>query len=720
MDNNDQEYVLLETHDDFDENEEIITYNPKKNRIKKILKRTFKFLLKVLLGIIGLIGIICIYYYLRGPEKLELVFIQGQSRKDKYGVELNRNILNGIYCIGFDKNVSKTLEEWNSYTPPCPNLRPVHYPDTIINPKCDNLSIQLINYDSVLPFTHHLNSITNQIKNWNEWVKNKNENIKYGYRRVDGLVGNQYFPFDYGYNGEDTSNIDDTEYYKKVVNSRMDEVPDPRRRRLFSFILFNSEYELLDLYLSEYYEIFDYFVIYEANTTFAGKPKPLYFTRALLETNRYDRFKDKLIPLPMKIIVNENTGRGYAFPREHVARRLVIQEGLKSVHARHGDIYLHGDLDELVKPHVIARLKKCGGWEHFQAGIGGGPKSFKDGNTSSYLLNPNITVSTDKYGFYLVDYERRLSVGMQSWFHEYSFNLVQNTTIGTTFHPNIAIFDARRALGQFVERNNWRLSRRNDGSDPLSDPNFNPYQGYEYTDNTNDQYKGKGYLGEFTRYESKYLKFEKVLSYDVEMKDKGRPIFWSAAWHVSSFLPTIEHIYNKVASYSHYNEYFFIFKTAGQIKRGIIKRIKKHKYIFGSGKEYEVNPMILPDNFTKGYDYNFDAKYWDENLRYNSKTLKESDISPEFNRTLTIVKREIPNQVWQNPICYSYMIDRDYGFEKKIWWQVIPREQWDTVRFEELDEDILKKITPSQLSESFKTEMFEEMKKSRTNNNEST
>jgi len=716
---NNQEYILLEAGDDFDEENDIITYSRKKNGKKRILKRACKFLLSVLLGFIGLIGSICIYNYIKSPEELELIFIQGQSRKDKYGVELNRNILNGIYCIGFDKNVSKTLEEWDLYTPPCPNLRPVHYPDAIINPKCDDISVQLINYNSVLPFSHHLNSITNQIKNWNGWLKKNKNDIKYGYQRVDKLVGNRYFPFDYGYNGEDTSNIDDTEYYKKVVNSRMDEVPDPRRRRLFSFILFNSEYELLDLYLSEYYEIFDYFVIYEANTTFTGIPKPLYFTRALLETNRYDRFKDKLIPLPMKIIVNEDTGRGYAFPREHIARRLVVQEGLKSVHARHGDIYLHGDLNELVKPHVIAHLKKCGGWEHLQAGIGGGPKSFKDGNTISYFLNPNITVNTDKYGFYLVDYEKRLSIGMQSWFHEYSFNIVQNRTIGTTFHPNISIFDARRALGQFVERTNRLPFRRDNNTDPLLDSNFNPYQGYEYTDNTNDQYNGKGYLGEFVRYESKYLEFEKVLSYDVEMKKKGRPIFWSAAWHISSFLPTIEHIYDKVISYSHYREFFYIFKTASQIKRDIIKRIKKHQYILGSGREYEVNPMIFPDNYTKGYDYNFDANYWDKNLRHNSKTVKESNLSSEFNRTLTIVKREIPNQVWQNPICYSYMIDRDYGFEKKIWWQVIPKEQWDTVRFEELDENTLKMITPSQLSESFKKEMFEEMKKSRTNNDNS-
>jgi len=708
MNEYDQEYPLLVNKDELNSEEDEfsseITYPKKSEKFKLIKKLCY-------IGIVlkGIATIVFIYFYFKKPENLDLLFIQGKSRKDKYGIELNKNILDGIYCIGFDNNVTKTLEEWDLYTPPCPNLEPVHYPDSILNPKCENLSIQLINYDSVLPYSHHLNTITNQINNWKEWEK-KNEDIRYGQKKVYDLIGDHYFPFDYGYHGEDTSNIDDTEYYQNVVNSRMDEVPDPRRRRLFSFILFNSEYELLDLYLSQYYEIFDYFVIYESNTTFTGIPKPLYFTRALLETNRYDKFKDKLIPLPMKIIVNEDNGRGYAFPREHVARRLVIAEGLKSVQARHGDIFLHGDLDELVKPHVITRLKKCGGWEHLQAGIGGGPKSFKEETTETYFLNPDMSVQTDQYGLYNVDYENRLSVGMQSWFYEYSFNIVQNSTIGTIFHPNIAIFDARRSLGQLSDRRNWKLSRRRGYTDPLLDPNFDPYQGYEYTDNTNDLFLGKGFIGEFLRFETKFLKFEKVLSYETEMKEKGKSIFWSAAWHISSFLPTIDHIYNKVASYSHSKEYHFLFKTKNQIKKGIENRIKNHQYIYGSKKEYEVNSLILPENYTKGYDYNFDAKYWDENLKDNS--------NPEFTKTINMLSREIPDQVWKNPICYSYMIDRDFGFDKKIWWQVIPKDQWSTVRFEELDEDTLNLITPPILSDSYKKEMFEEMRKSHKNHQE--
>jgi len=360
-----------------------------------------------------------------------------------------------------------------------------------------------------------------------------------------------------------------------------------------------------------------------------------------------------------------------------------------------------------------SRIKKCGGWEHLQAGIGGGPRSFKEATTLSFFANPNVQITNDKYGFYNVNYESHLSVGIQTWFHEYSFNTVQNSTIGTFFHPNIAIFDARRSLGQFVERVNWRLSRRAEHYDPLLDPNFNPYQGYEYTDNTNDLFLGKGFIGEFLRFETAFLKFEKVLSYDTEMKDKGKSIFWNAGWHLSSFLPTIEHIYNKVSSYSHANDYYFWFKTENQIKKDIKKRIKNHQYIFGSKKKYEDHPILLPKDYTKGYDYNFNKNYWDEQL-------KKTPLAPEFVETLNTLNHELPDQVWKNPICYSYMIDRDYGFDKKIWWQVIPKEQWSNVRFEKLDKDTLDQITPSILSDSFKEQMFNEMKSSNHANTNTT
>ncbi|ORX80420.1 hypothetical protein BCR32DRAFT_327724 [Anaeromyces robustus] len=625
------------------------------------------------------------------------MFIQSNSRKDKYGVELNKFLIDGIYCSKYD-NVENKVENWKLYTPPCPHLRPVHYPDSIINPACEDSSLQFINFNddnnTGIPYSVHLDNISNRLKKWDEWEKeNKEGTVYYSNLKVSELVKDEYYPFDYGYKGEDTSNIEDVEYYNNVIKSRMDEVPDPRRRRLFSFILFNSEYELLDLYLAEYYEIVDYFFIYEANTTFNGDPKPLYFTRALLETDRYDKFKDKLIPYPVKIIIDEDNGRGKAFPREHLARRTVISEGLKAVHARHGDIFFHGDLDELAKPHVLARMKKCGGWEHLQAGIGGGPKSFKDESVETYFINKNMKVSNRKNGEYRMDYERHKAIAMESQYLAYSFNMIEKSDIRTNFHPNIAIFDARRSLGQVSERKNWKGKRR-EYSDPLLDPNFDPYQGYMYTDNTNDLHKGKGFLGEFLRFETS--------SNTLKLKEQDKPVIWESAWHLSSFLPSIEHIYNKVTSYSHFNE--FKIRIESVLKKDIIRRIKSYKYLYGSEVKYKDTIIIVPESYKQGYPYNFDFKYWDEMSKKNS-------TSKEIQDYLQMLHHEIPNQVWKNPICYSYMLDRDFGLVKDLWWQVIPKKLWKTIRFETLDSKTLNKLMPNIFSDLFKKEMLEEMAK---------
>ena len=60
---------------------------------------------------------------------------------------MNKFILDGIYCTGFDLNVAKTVEEWSLYTPPCPHLRPVHYPESIRNPNCEDSTLQFVNME---------------------------------------------------------------------------------------------------------------------------------------------------------------------------------------------------------------------------------------------------------------------------------------------------------------------------------------------------------------------------------------------------------------------------------------------------------------------------------------------------------------------------------------------------------------------------------------------
>ncbi|ORX42214.1 hypothetical protein BCR36DRAFT_416224 [Piromyces finnis] len=625
-------------------------------------------------------------------EENGFVFSKGKPRIDKYGIDLNAYILQGIYSIGFDEDPYKKIEDWSLYTPPCPNMKPVIHSDYVMNPDCESSSLQFYNYNNYkMPVSLRLNSISNQIEKFKEWKKNNNTNPYYGDQNYKQLLSDEYHPYDYGYKEDNTNNdVDDVEYYNKLVKSRMDEVPDPRRRRLFSFILFNTEFDLLDLYLSEYYNIVDYFVIYEANSTFSGHPKPLYFTRTLLETDRYDKYKDKLIPLPCEIIVNEDNGRGTGFPKEHLARRAVIEKGLMSVQARHGDIFMHGDLDEMAKPHILTRLKKCGGWEHLQAGIGGGPKSFKYENAETYLNNDNMNIEMTQKGEYNIDYTNEITLGFLSWFYD------ENSRKGTVCHPNIVIFDARRSLGQLNDYDNYHshniTKEKRSNNDPLLDPNFNPYQGYTYSVHHTDKKIGKGFLAETIRFDTSKIR---------DMEKNDRPMLWNGGWHMSSFLPTIDQFYNKIKSYSHYDTFS---GNEEKDKKKIISRIKQHLYIFGKSKKYYDNKPLLPTSYINGYDYNFNYTFWKDNSRNYTKNKK-------FVKYVRDLEKEIPAHVWKNPICYSYMLDRDYGFEKKLWWQEVPKESWNTINIETLSPSILKKITPKIISKEFQTEMFDTMSK---------
>lgn len=684
------------------------------NKIKKIKRFILKWKIPlILIFIVFLTGGISFLYYIHltyytceEPIITDELFskIKGESYFDKYGIDVNQYITNEIYSQKIPNN--DTLDNWELYTPPCPNLEPIHYSEEMKNPKCEDQSIQIVNFKSDhgkgRPYSLHLHSITNQIKNWNEWSKNDDKIVPNYYNKdVKSLISDTYHPFDYGYYEEKETELTNEEdiisYYKNVVTSRMDEVPDPRHRRIFSFILFNTEFDLLDIYLSQYYELFDYFVIYESNATFSGKAKPLYFTRMLLETDRYDKFKDKIIafPYPMSSVCNFFRS---PFTKEHLARRHVIEMGLRAVEARHGDIFMHGDLDEMPKPHVITRLKKCGGWEHLQAGIGGGPQSSHEKKVDSYLQDKELNkkLERDKYGFPKLVYDREISVGILSWSYEYSFEFVDDPTLGTKVNPNIAIFDARRALGQYPKHyeytksegdgnimpddkySKWRKrnsipsntipsnstiatsfskkdgpeTKENEESyvDPLTLPNFDPYQGYSYTRNENDDKDGEGYLGE-------YMRFITVRPMN-DFFDKNDILFWSGGWHMSNFLPTIDHLLNKVLSYSHFDYYFFL--SNEQRRQQIIDRIKNRLHIFGKLKYYN-NTVVYPESPEVGYQYDFSFTTWQSYENEN-----DPEIQKQYNKNKEILYYEIPEVVLKNPICYSYMIDRQFGLEKKI------------------------------------------------------
>ncbi|ORX59154.1 hypothetical protein BCR36DRAFT_408681 [Piromyces finnis] len=717
---------------------------------------------------------------------------------DRYGVDVNQYIMDGMINKALDNNTDTTIEEWSLYTPPCPNLQPVHYSDDILNPICEDIAIPFnkIKDNTRIPYTLRLSSITSQMKKFKEWKETDGNVPNYKNATIKEMLSETYHPFDYGY--YDIKENNDGDYYSKVIKSPMDKVPDPRRRRLFSMILFNSEFELLDVYLSEFYEIVDYFIIYESNCTFSGYKKPLYLTRTLLETNRYEKFRDKIIPVTLPVLeMKKAHPRGPAFPREHLARRQVIEKGLRAVNARHGDLFFHGDLDEMPKARLLSYLKKCGGWEHLQMGFGGAPESMADPNVKSYIRDKSLPIAKSRMGKYLVDYDVFPSLAFNSYFYEYSFNMVINKQIGVIFHPNIAIFDARRSLGQYPQytpsgnkynlkkyakqhhlvkrneiktddieindnfygnnfennynkdvivdkndiddtKNEYNISKSNIGNNEnrgvgdkknidiiedntnnndnnseedgnnIYDIKYNknenndkyrkdeenkilkdytdnekamgidPYQGYTYTDNDTPDKNGEGLLGEYLRFATKPRK---------ETKD-NQIAFYKSGWHMSSFLPNMPNFINKLKSYSHFN---FFRELSYEKQKGIIlQRIHKHLYIFGNNSPIPTINVKLPETENEKVPNLYSYKLW-KDIQRESKGNRKSRTLKKLNH---LILHEMPRQVWENPICYSYMLDRDYGLSKRLWWEVIPKEEWSTVDFNQLNNTVLNEITP--------------------------
>jgi len=694
-------------------------------------------------------------------EYYKKIKIKKKKYIDPYGIDLNSFIIDGMENIAINNNTEAKIDEWNLYTPPCPNLHPVKYSNDILNPVCENIGLPLYkhtnkitgffarNHEIEIPYILQLHDITTQMEKWKDWIRfNYNNNIKNlpNYRNftLEQLTNDEYHPFNYGYYPNNKEKKEsDREFFSRVINSSMDEVPDPRRRRLFNMILFNSEFELLDLYLAEYYEIVDYFIIYESNSTFSGRQKPLYLTRTLLETDRYKIFRDKIIPITLPVIEVKNYNiRGPGFPREHIARRELIEKGLRAVHARHGDLFIHGDLDEMPKARLLSFLKKCGGWEHLQMGIGGGPKPIHDPNTKSYLYDKALPISRDPYGEFDVDYLLRTSLSFSSFAHEYSFHTAENNQNSYWFHPNLVIFDARRSLGQYPEfsnngyqldlnnpetykynneynllskrhiidknyskeknnineNNNDKRSNNEDEDEDyynvkkvieLNSDEYDPYLGYSYSDNSNDDKLGEGYQAEKVRFSSHPNK----RMYINLLKGK-MATFWKSGWHLSTFLPTIKHFINKIDSYSHYNEYNNM--SYENKKNKLMNKIRNNLHIFANIREYDTIEVRLP-NITSTLDENYYLNL--DIYNYNTwkiieKEIQKNGTSETFNIINDSAIHEIPNQVWKNPICYSYMIDRDFGFDKTLWWEVIPKEKWNSVIFNQLNSTILNKISP--------------------------
>ncbi|XP_059635129.1 uncharacterized protein LOC132277313 [Cornus florida] len=128
-------------------------------------------------------------------------------------------------------------------------------------------------------------------------------------------------------------------------------------RRVFDGIMFSNELDMLEIRWRELHPYVTKFVILEANTTFTGIPKPLFFAS---NRNRFAFAEGKIVHgvfpgLAASYGLHEDPWRLESLQRGAM-NGLLRRAGISS-----GDLVIMSDTDEIPSPHTVKLLQWCDG-----------------------------------------------------------------------------------------------------------------------------------------------------------------------------------------------------------------------------------------------------------------------------------------------------------------------------------------------------------------------
>eukprot|EP00941_MAST-03F_sp_MAST-3F-sp1_P004795 g4795.t1 len=113
---------------------------------------------------------------------------------------------------------------------------------------------------------------------------------------------------------------------------------------------------MLELHLSELFQVVDFFVIAEATTTFQGKRKSFHLQSEIAKNpSRWGRFLSKLRIVSVDDMPSQCSSKD-AWPCEYHQRNSLLR-GMPDL--RDKDIVIVSDVDEILRPSVVNWLQNC-------------------------------------------------------------------------------------------------------------------------------------------------------------------------------------------------------------------------------------------------------------------------------------------------------------------------------------------------------------------------
>lgn len=133
-----------------------------------------------------------------------------------------------------------------------------------------------------------------------------------------------------------------------------------RERRLIDVFIYAGEADLLEIRLRELWDVVDLFLIAEADTTFMGRPKPLYF-QLPEQQQRFAFAMSKIVYVPVSDLRRLRMGES-PFSNEYRMRRDTGVAMARYGNLTEGDLFVISDVDEIPYAHTLKLLKACTGY----------------------------------------------------------------------------------------------------------------------------------------------------------------------------------------------------------------------------------------------------------------------------------------------------------------------------------------------------------------------
>lgn len=122
--------------------------------------------------------------------------------------------------------------------------------------------------------------------------------------------------------------------------------------KIIDCFTFFNELDLLEIRLKYLYDVVDYFIIVEADSSYNGQSKQMVFAD---NEERFFPFKDKIIYVPVSLLHFGNK-TGVAWEREEYQRNSISQ-GVLNLNLKDTDLVLISDLDEIPNKDILIDLK---------------------------------------------------------------------------------------------------------------------------------------------------------------------------------------------------------------------------------------------------------------------------------------------------------------------------------------------------------------------------